>query len=131
MVQSFVKDELGAVAGRCTRCYTPVLLAKGVIFMDDMGKAELRAKLNREVSHLLSRHAVDMKKAHFSCTTDSVDIRGHLQKEPYDEFCSSDIHAMCADLREIRGLKVMHFDLDNWFIDGSVGYARRMQKYSR
>ena len=41
-------------------------------------KVEERARINREIAYIMTRHAVDMKKMQFKCTHNSVFFSGDL-----------------------------------------------------
>lgn len=80
-----------------------------------------RYEMNQKVKTILVRHAVDLTKAHFSCTQHAVHIYGILSRDPKGEFTISELEALAQELERLHFRPRVYFEVENWNITSDMG----------
>jgi len=74
-------------------------------------------EINRGVRGILSRHWVDLTATNFASRQGVVRLMGELRRigqRSEESLESTNIVALDAELRKLRGVRRVHMDLTNW-----------------
>jgi len=74
-------------------------------------------EINRGVRGVLTRHWVDLSSTNFASRKGVVRLVGELRRmgsDPASSLESTNIVAIDAELRRIRGVQRVHLDVTNW-----------------
>jgi len=80
-----------------------------------------RFETNQKIRSVLVRHAVDLTRLEYSCSSSTVYLYGVLIKEPDGEFSPSNIEGLVNELLHLPYIRHVQFDLDNWNISSEFG----------
>jgi hypothetical protein len=83
-----------------------------------------RNDIIRDIRYILAKHAADLQKCQFSCSTDILTVFGVLKKAPKGEFAMHGVIGLCRELKDVM------FKFDNWQIDSNLTSVLHTEKKS-
>lgn len=93
-----------------------------------------RYEMNQQVRKILIQHGVNLVLIDYSYIGGTVYLYGTLQKDSRDEFTSMGLETLAFDIKKLRNVSDIQFDLENWAVNrnlGSWNFTRRTQRTSR
>ncbi len=95
-----------------------------------MNRKVNRNDIIRDIRYILVKHAADMQKCRFSCSTDILTVFGILKKSPKGDFTVHGVIGLCRELKALPYLRDVIFKFDNWQVDSNLTSVLNMDKKS-
>lgn len=73
-----------------------------------------RYECNSQVRTILTQHHVNLFLVDYSCIGTTVYLSGAIKKDFNEEFTQMGLEALESDIRKIRGVREVEFNLENW-----------------